>query len=294
MRGEEIAYYGHQDDQIHFVNVDRYPDGSPMVKHTRTTYPSRILLRPRDSAGFLGGIFWVQSLMEQGCHPPDLVIPCLFGQRQNRINPTGDTLFTAKSVGKIINSLGCRQVTVLDPHSDVSSAVIDRCRVVHVDEIWKNHKGAANLDGYAAVIAADAGGIKRAKRIANLLQLPLKVADKTRDVSTGKVTGFKVEDLSDLFKEGSPAGSEVDVPKVLVVDDLSDGGGTFVGLGEVLDAEGVDADLFVTHGLFTKGTRDLSVWYRKIICTDSVAAQRPDVEVLFTAEQLLKFGGLRP
>lgn len=293
MRGEEIAYswYG---EQVEFLNIDRYPDGSPMVKESgKLDYAGvdRVLLRPRDSAGFLGGIFWIQSLIERGVRPPELVFPCMFGQRQDRSNPTGDVLFTIKFVAKLINSLNLPRVIVLDPHSEATPAAIDRCEVYHVDDIWLHHFDV-DPGNYRAVIAPDAGASKRAGRIADLLHLPLKQAKKKRDVATGKLQGFECEDLSDLFKDNEGEVDSEDVPHVLVVDDLCDGGGTFIGLGEVLDERGVDADLFVTHGLFTKGTRDIGAWYQKIICTDSVAAQRPDIEIIFPSEQLLRTGDL--
>jgi ribose-phosphate pyrophosphokinase len=288
MRGEEIAYYGFQDQQVHYVDVGRYPDGSPMVKHVRESFPARVLLRPRDSAGFLGGIFWVQSIIEQGCRPPELIVPCVFGQRQDRINPTGDTLFTIKSVGRLINSLGCPRVTVFDPHSEATPAVIDRCNVVHVDEIWKNRTGddrGENGFQSAAVIAPDAGAAKRAGKLAKHLGVPLKQAHKTRDVSTGQLTGFGIENCDDI-------GTKLVPPSVLVVDDLCDGGGTFIGLGNVLREQGICPDLYVTHGLFTKGTKDLLDIYGRIFCTDSVAAQRPGVNMLMAAEYVLRHGDL--
>jgi ribose-phosphate pyrophosphokinase len=118
--------------------------------------------------------------------------------------------------------------------------------------------------------------------------LPLKQAWKSRDVRDGKITGFGIEDCSDLF-----AGHAEDyVPRLLVVDDLCDGGGTFVGLGQVLDAKGFDTDLYVTHGLFTKGTEVLHPWFQKIFCSDSVLAQRPGVEIIPVAQQLLETGAL--
>jgi len=292
MRGEEIAYWDHQGQGIVYVNVDRYSDGSPMVKHVREGYPSRVLLRPRDSAGFLGGIFWVQSLIEQGCAPPELIMPCVFGQRQDRINPEGDTLFTIKSVGKLVNSLGCRRVIILDPHSEATTAAIDRCTVYHADDIWKSGVAVyAHRNQYDAVVAPDAGAHKRAAKIAKLLEIPVKQAWKTRNVSTGALTGFGVEDLRDLWPERQH--DDDPTPRVLVVDDLCDGGGTFLGLGEVLQNKGVDADLYVTHGLFTKGTQQLLLKYGNIFCTDSVVIPRPDVTIIKAAEYILKFGDLK-
>ena len=293
MRGEEIAYVTEDFEIPTFVNIERYPDGSPMVKHWPDFQPTRVLLRPRDSAGFLGGLFWVQALNERNFERhrgPELIIPCLFGQRQDRINQDGDCLFTAKSVAKLINSLELPRVTVLDPHSDVSHSLIDRCRVVGVDDIWAYHFGEEAGD-YEAVVAPDAGAVKRATKIANLLKLPLKLGSKKRDTATGKLTGFGVESMLDVKDKHLPDHPGYE-PKVLVIDDLCDGGGTFIGLHDELEREGVRADLFVTHGLFTKGTKDLVNRFERVICTDSVAALRPDVEVLYTANTLLTDGDL--
>jgi ribose-phosphate pyrophosphokinase len=194
-------------------------------------------------------------------------------------------LFTIKSVARLINSLGCPKVTILDPHSEATPALIDRCQAIHVDDIWDSYMTSSPRD-YRAVVAPDAGASKRAARIANLLELPLKQAKKKRDVSTGKLNGFEIENCDDLFT------SDDDVPKLLVVDDLCDAGGTFIGLGQVLDAAGFDADLYVTHGLFTKGTQELNTWYQEIICTDSFIALRPEVKILDAAYQILKNGEL--
>jgi ribose-phosphate pyrophosphokinase len=288
MRGEEIQYswYG---DKVEYLDVGRYPDGSPYVKEAGKLHidgVQRVLLRPRDSAGLLGGLFWIQSIIERGVTPPELVLPCVFGQRQDRINDEGDVLFTIKSVGRLINSMRLPKVIILDPHSEATAASIDRCVVYHADDViayagWETK--------YAAVIAPDAGAHKRASRVAKMMGIPVKQAWKSRDVKDGKITGFGLEATHDLFQD---ADDPDEVPHVLVVDDLCDGGGTFVGLGEVLDTHGLDADLYVTHGLFTKGTEVLQPWFQKIICSDSVLAQRPDVEIIMAAQQLLETGDL--
>lgn len=288
MRGEEIAYAEYGTNEVKFVNVDRYPSGEPMVKHNG--YPSSVLLRPRTAEGFLGGIFWVQSLIEQGVHPPELICPMVFGSRQDRINPTGDTLFTIKGVAKLINSLGCPIVRVLDPHSDVTPALIDRCVAISAADILTaqllSETSNFKMDPYDAVVAPDAGAEKRAGKVAQKLGVPLIHGWKTRDVKDGKLTGFGIESAWDISIEVGPDRE----PHVLVVDDICDGGGTFIGLADALDAEGLTADLYVTHGLFTKGTQDLLKRYKKLYCTDSAVAQRPDVQVIDACDYLLRRG----
>jgi ribose-phosphate pyrophosphokinase len=282
MRGEEIAYID-ANHKVFYVDVDTYPDGAPLVKHERKTYPVRVMLRPRSAAGFLGGIFWVQSLIEQGVRPPELVLPCVFGGRQDRINPSGDTLFTVKSVAKLVNSLGCPRVLVLDPHSEATAAAIDRCTAYHVDEIFQlDRKKSHQMSGaYDAVIAPDAGAAKRAQKVAKIYDVPVLQAWKNRDVKTGKITGFGVE-----LDAWSPK-----LDQVLVVDDLCDGGGTFLGLHDVLPGN-LKVDLYVTHGLFTAGTQDLTSKFRNVYCTDSVVTQRLDVKIIKTCDYILQYGDI--
>jgi ribose-phosphate pyrophosphokinase len=81
---------------------------------------------------------------------------------------------------------------------------------------------------------------------------------KSRDVKTGKLTGFKVyaEDL-----EGKDC---------LIVDDICDGGGTFIGLaGELKKKNAGNLYLAVTHGIFSKGFEELEKCFDKIFTTDS-------------------------
>lgn len=81
-------------------------------------------------------------------------------------------------------------------------------------------------------------------------------AEKERDPKTGKLSGFLVPERKE-FKSNS----------VLIVDDICDGGGTFLGLApELYD---LDLYLYVTHGIFSKGLTDLSKSFKHIYTTDS-------------------------
>ena len=62
-----------------------------------------------------------------------LFMPYIPHARQDR-NVSG-RLFTLKSFAEIINSLNFAIVVVLDPHSDVSTALLDRCLCEHEDEL---------------------------------------------------------------------------------------------------------------------------------------------------------------
>lgn len=270
MRGEEIAYRGQNErgeEGLWFVNVEHYPDHSPLIKE-RPKRVDNILLRPRSMLALMAGLFWVDALKERNCLVIDnyLTLPFVPGARQDRLNDEGDYLFTAKSIAKLINDRNFPNVIILDPHSDVIAGMIDRCSPIHVDRIFNTQKN------YDVIIAPDAGSEKRAGRIAKKYNRPLLHAWKSRDISTGKITGFGLE------------ARDVAGKNVLVVDDICDGGGTFVGLGEVLKARKANADLYVTHGLFTQGIEKLKNYYDKLICTDSVVLDRRGVEVIPIAQ----------
>lgn len=255
----------------------QYPDGMSLVKWTGDINGARyILLRPKSMQAFTTAMYLVDGMAARGMPIPELFLPCAPGARQDRLNDSGDFLFTAASVARDINARNFPRVTLLDPHSDVITALIDRCRVIGPDVQWSpditDRLGTA--PAYRGVIAPDAGSEKRAGKAAKYLGLPVFHAWKTRDVTTGAISGFGTEPL----ERGH----------YLVVDDLCDAGGTFIGLAKQLKAQRCTADLYVTHGLFTKGTADLLGHFTNIFCTDSTLDSKPGITVFNVCEYFLK------
>lgn len=250
---------------INELELRSYPDGMPLLS-APDVWPSVLLLRPHSLASFFAAMFWVDAIRERGRPSPHVILPNVPGARQDRLNESGDFLFTAKSIAQAINARQFPRVTVLDPHSDVVSALIDRCDVLPATFF--------DSPDYAGVVSPDAGAEKRAGRIAKTLGVPLFHAWKTRDVATGAISGFGVEGLN--------------VDHYLVVDDLCDAGGTFLGLSDAIARQGCTADLYVTHGLFTKGTDALLQVYNRVFCTDSTLGDKPGVTVLPRCETLLR------
>jgi ribose-phosphate pyrophosphokinase len=89
---------------------------------------------------------------------------------------------------------------------------------------------------------------------------------KDRDSATGKLLGFNV-----------PHASKFRHPAVIIVDDICDGGGTFLGIAGKLDR--TDLGLYVTHGIFSKGFDELHAWFQRIYFTDSFGIERGDKDV---------------
>lgn len=239
---ESISHIGLYSDNTPYVKTEKFEE---IVEKART-----LLLRPTSISSLFTGLAMAASVHAQGGHLKNLVIPYLPGARQDRINPTGDVLCTSRMVAEMINLLGFDVVHVADPHSWVSTDAINNCFIYPYIDIYSRL-----YKGYDAVIAPDKGGRERAGIAARVLDIPLVEASKVRDVTNGRLSGFDVT---------VEAGKHY-----IVVDDICDGGGTFVGLGEKIAEQGAFADLFVTHGIFSKGTNELKKFYRNIYTTNT-------------------------
>ncbi len=241
--------------QRDITSLEMYSDGTPMIKidnfdevvHKADT----MVLRPSSLKNFVTAMFLVDAIGWNGGWVKNLVMPYAPGARQDRSNPTGDVLFTAKSVAEMVNHRQFSRVTLLDPHSPVIAKSITRATEYPLSEV-----AARMWQGYSGIIAPDKGAKDRAETFAAAMGIPITYASKTRDVSTGRLSGFEVSVEKDKH--------------YLVVDDICDGGGTFIGLGEKIREQGAFADLYVTHGIFSKGTRELKKIYKNISMTDSM------------------------
>lgn len=238
-------------------NINMYSDGTTMVKLGEDFDPTRVhtmALRYDNIVEFVTAMFLVDSITLRGGRVKNLVLPYIPGARQDRINPTGDNLFASYSFARDINARDFSRVIVLDPHSPVAPGFINNIVEYPLDEI-----ASRVWQGYTGIIAPDKGAKARAGIFASTMNKPIYYASKSRDVSTGKLSGFSVD---------IPAGGHY-----LVVDDICDGGGTFIGLGEKISEAGAYADLYVTHGIFAKGITRLKKYYKNIYTTDSLREQ---------------------
>lgn len=252
--------------EVHFLDTNRYSDNTPLVKVPN--FPALLdekwdavevhITRPED---FHPAMMLAKSLTanRERVTSVELFIPYFPGARQDRRNPTGDVAFAADYYASIVQYVDADWVTIYDPHSDVVPALIDFTKIVSVADIAKfDEANAGHLHHriYSGVIAPDSGAHRRANLMAETLGVPkVYQAWKNRDVATGKLTGFGIE--------------PIEPGHYLIVDDICDGGGTFNGLAASLPA-GVTCDLYVTHGLFSQGLRELIKNFEQIITTDSL------------------------
>lgn len=121
-----------------------------------------------------------------------------------------------------------------------------------------------NRWGFEIVVAPDEGALKKAASVAEYYGAYLITAVKQRDPESGKILSYTLRnDAGKVFHRP---------PRVLVVDDICDGGATFLILGESLRKAVPRSEytLFTTHGIYSKGRKELEKIYTKVICFNNM------------------------
>lgn len=170
--------------------------------------------------------------------------------RQDRVCNPGEAL-SIKVFANIINSLGFNEIVLTDPHSDVTGAVLNNVTsILDQANIFLGEELGNRLGNKEFVlISPDAGATKKTEQVSKAFGgVPVVQGFKHRNLETGELSGFGVSDPQGLL-EGAHC---------LIVDDICDGGGTFLGLAAELRKAGAKTiTLYVTHGIFSQGVEKL-------------------------------------
>jgi hypothetical protein len=189
----------------------------------------------------------VLDLFNQFTHtfkPKNITINYLYGARCDK-NESGDYWVCNVAIKEGIYNIG--RAKYLAPHCD---------KFLHPDDVIYHLPDCVKLSSYDCVVFPDESAYKR---YANQLSgKEYVICEKHRDQETGNIISHKVPTLPDGVK------------KVILLDDLCDYGNSFVNIGKTIP-EGVSADLFIFHGVFTQNAPvRLVKYFDKIIVSNSL------------------------
>jgi len=215
------------------------------------------------------------ALKAAGATKIHLKCPYFLGARSDRKFGSGSYHYLKDVIGPIINAQGFISVTVLDPHSDVLEACIDRLNPVSNTDFVKwalSDLGCMTNPSGFNLVAPDAGAYKKVDRVARDIGYPFTIltASKHRDLTTGQITGTRV-DLSEAAGD-----------KFIIIDDICDGGRTFIGIADAIREKNPSAEVYllVTHGIFSAGYSQLIDRFAKIYTTSSYRDFSEDSQII--------------
>ena len=197
-----------------------------------------------------------------------LFVPYFPFSRQDRRVNIGESN-SLKVICDILKSLNLKRIYTYDAHSLLLSAYLGELLFnTSQEQIFIHSKLLQNSDKKYVLVSPDQGASKKTQSCAKLLDVNLfgEYKDvqvlqclKTRDLKNGNVNTLKVfyegQDFSDYH--------------IIVVDDICDGGATFIAIAQELLRLGIKGkflSLYTTHGIYSKGKTDLSAYYDNIEC----------------------------
>lgn len=270
-----------------FPNGETYADVE--VSRVKKNESNSIYLRFEDDTDIFH-LMCVKDFVDDNAYdvPCHLIMPYVPYSRMDRQEEK--RLFTLKTFAKFINSMNFSSVVVLEPHSEVTPALINRVKVVNksanlaliamrdvlglsgsawLNEAWSNEdftlRGLFRKAREAGVylVYPDAGAEKRySKQIAYDKVL---TCSKHRDFNTGNIDSLVVN--------GSENAQDCKI--AIIVDDLSSKAGTFIWSASELRKSLPNLKtviLCVTHCEYTifKGAAFTGEELDKVYTTDSI------------------------
>lgn len=219
------------------VVLGSFPDGTMLIKQ-EPPEADKITVSwfYENDRELVAVIYLANHLKAHGKENLHLYVPYLPNARQDRVK-TNEDVFTLKYFANIINSLGFRSVTVLDPHSNVSEALIDNIVVQKPQQFIEDTiKKIKETEGEEpSMFYPDEGA---GKRYSGMIPLPYAFGIKKRDWKTGKILGLDVSGDVESIKGKN----------ILIVDDICSRGGTFYFSAKCLKELGArNIYLFVSH-----------------------------------------------
>jgi len=167
-------------------------------------------------------------------------------------------IFSLKYFCKIINNLNFHKVIVLDTHSNITTALLERCTEIDISKYINKIYDMINID---YIFYPDAGSIKRYEEIIKAKRQSF-YGIKKRDLQTGNIINYDIVDCPDI--QGKD---------ILIIDDLCSYGGTFQLASEKLKEKGANnMYLYVSHceDSIYQGKLIKSGLISKIFTTDSI------------------------
>lgn len=192
----------------------------------------------------------------------ELNMPYIPNARMDRVKSKQE-VFTLKTFCNLINSVGFSKVRVLDPHSDVSAALINNIEITPT--LARLAYDFYPQDKNFLVMYPDAGAAKKFNMFKEHI-----VGNKARDWSTGSIYDYCIIDN----------GIDVKDRNILIVDDICSYGGTFLLAAKALKAMGAnEIYLHVDHceNSILNGELIKSGLLSGITTTDSIYTKQHDL-----------------
>lgn len=217
-------------------------------------------------------LFFIGALKEAKAASVTVVAPYLCYSRKDRQTKSRDPV-TTRYVAQLLEAVGCDRIVTMDVHNLSAYQNAFRIPSEHLEAapLFARHFADRAKKSDVVVVSPDAGGVKRARRFAELLGQaagveppPLAFAEKHRSGGVVSGAGFS----------GSVEGRSA-----IIVDDLIASGGTLLRTAQTCRRLGArEIHAAATHGLFVGDASETlsDPVFDSVLVTDTLPPARLD------------------
>lgn len=241
-------------------SISKFPDGEVQITLGEFSHKDEINVRCRiTSTEDLFILMQVSDILVRHGMYFNISIYYLMGMRMDRVMDFNRP-YTLKMVVNTLDNLGAYNIAIFCPHSEVCLDLFKKTQVtsIHSSE-WEKYMYELTTSTDYQYMLPDAGAVKRyyydEKPADDIL-----IGKKVRDVATGNITSIGIENPEALNGK-----------RILLVDDLCDGGGTFCGLAKAIREinKDVKIDIIINHMVNPKGIENLSKTFDHVYFSNS-------------------------
>lgn len=239
-------------------HISHFPDGEVQITLDEFSHKDEINIKCRiTNTEDLFILMQVADILVRHGMYFSISIYYLMGMRMDRVMDFNRP-FTLKMIVNILDNLGAFQINIFCSHSDTSINLFRKTDVCNIlSDEWET--GTFEVIRHnPQILLPDAGAVKRYSTDFKVFKV--LIGEKVRDLSNGLIQSIGIKNPEDI-----------DGRSILLIDDLCDGGNTFVGLANVIreiDPKAV-INIVVNHMVNPKGIENLSKTFNHIWFSNS-------------------------
>lgn len=207
-----------------------------------------------------------------------VIIPYMAYARQDKAFLEGEIISIAV-IAQVIENFGVDEVITVDIHNELSLSYfsINIKNVTAIPILADYIKNNITI-GNSFIVSPDAGGKKRAEKVAQLLNMPILCLKKKRDKNTGFVS---IDENIGMDVEGMDA---------ILIDDMISTGGSIVKACEVLKKQKMrNITVVCTHAILLDNAFEkiMNSGVKEIISTNSIPSFCSKVDLSIILSNIL-------
>ncbi len=227
------------------AEVCRFPDGEISVHIKETVRGADVFViqptSPPVNENLMELLLMIDALRRASAGRITAVIPYYGYARQDRKH-VGRVPISARLVANLIEAAGADRMLTLDLHAGQIQGFfnipVDNLKADPIFARYFRERGLA--DEETVIVSPDLGAVKRARAVAEQLEVPLAIVEKRR-IDSNRVVSLNLI-------------GEVEGRRAILIDDIISTGATLIETLGLLEKEGArEIYAAFTHGVFAKG-----------------------------------------